>query len=79
MSTSHRNTGKSSGIPVAEVEIDESDARRNVTFTRLRTAILQDKFTAIGKSDESSGSDPYNSGVHRSLEKKSHSWDKRSR
>ena len=79
MSLFRRNPAKDSGIPVSENEIDESDGRREVTITRLRTAILQDKFTALGASVEKSGTDPYNSGVHRALGSKSNPWDKRSR
>ncbi|MEJ0100532.1 MAG: hypothetical protein WDO12_12720 [Pseudomonadota bacterium] len=77
MSTLHRNAGKSSGIPVAEEEVDPSDRRRDVTITRLRMAILQDKSSVVSSGVESCGSDPYNSGVHRALAKKNDPWDKR--
>ena len=79
MGTTHRNSGKDSGIPVGEVELDESDARRDGTISRLRNAIIQDKFTAVSLSAEKAGSDPYNSGVHRALDRKANPWDKRSR
>jgi hypothetical protein len=57
---------------------ESADKRRDDTFMRLRSALLQDRLAVVDTSAESSGTDPYNSGVHRALAR-AHAWSKRAR
>ncbi len=68
----------SSGTRRLEREPAASEQPLNNTFTRLRSALLEDRLTAMALTDENAGRDPYNSGTHRALGK-STAWDKRSR
>lgn len=62
----------------AAVADSASDKRREDTFTRLRSALLEDRLALLELSSENTGTDPYNSGVHRAMAK-AHVWSKRSR
>jgi len=62
----------------AEAGTVPANARRDDTLTRLRTALLEDRLAVMEISGESTGTDPYNSGVHRAMVK-AHVWNKRSR
>ena len=55
-----------------------ADTRRDDTFMRLRAALLEDRLALMDFSTENTGTDPYNSGVHRAMAK-AHVWSKRSR
>lgn len=57
---------------------DQSDPRRDDTISRIRTALIQDRLTVVSLTEEDTGTDPYNSGVHRALAK-AHVWRKGSR
>lgn len=57
---------------------DENDLRRDDTINRLRSALLKDRLAVMALTDENTGTDPYNSGVHRALTK-AHVWRKGSR
>ena len=54
------------------------DQRRDDTFMRLRTALLEDRLALMETTSEQTGTDPYNSGVHRAMAR-AHVWSKRSR
>lgn len=51
---------------------------RSDTFTRLRSALLEDRLAVLESAHENTGTDPYNSGIHRAMTK-AHVWGKRSR
>jgi len=75
-----RNSSYDSGqreAPTA-APVDQNDQRRDDTINRLRSALLQERLAVISLTDENSGTDPYNSGVHRALAK-AHVWRKGSR
>ena len=55
-----------------------TEKRREEALTRLRSALLEDRLELMEHSDESTGTDPYNSGIHRAMVK-GHVWKKRSR
>jgi hypothetical protein len=57
---------------------DEGDVRRDETISRLRSALMHDRLSVMALTDENTGTDPYNSGVHRALAK-AHVWRKGSR
>jgi hypothetical protein len=61
-----------------EVIEEAAEKRREDTFTRLRSALLEERLAVMETSSENSGTDPYNSGVHRAMAK-AHVWSKRSR
>jgi hypothetical protein len=61
----------------ATAEAKEADKRRDNTLGRIRTALLRDRLSVLSLSDENTGADPYNSGVHRALAS-THVWRKRS-
>jgi hypothetical protein len=67
-----------SGICRLEPATAGNEPQLNNTFMRLRSALLEDRLSAMELSDESTGNDPYNSGTHRALGK-STVWNKRSR
>ncbi|HTQ36640.1 MAG TPA: hypothetical protein VMH77_06355 [Steroidobacteraceae bacterium] len=54
------------------------DQRHRDTLARLRDALVQDRLKVMDLSGERTGTDPYNSGVHRALGN-GQVWDKRSR
>jgi hypothetical protein len=64
----------------SQEDSDASDAnkRRDDTLTRIRSALLENRLSVVALSSENTGTDPYNSGVHRALAK-AHVWSKRSR
>ena len=65
--------------PLQAKVADASDERhREDTFMRLRSALLEDRLAVLELSGENTGTDPYNSGVHRAMAK-GHVWNKRSR
>ena len=72
------NKNASSGIRRLERGTAGSEPQLNNTFMRLRSALLEDRLSAMELSDESAGSDPYNSGTHRALGKAT-IWNRRSR
>jgi hypothetical protein len=51
---------------------------RGDTFSRLRSALLEDRLAVMEGGRENTGTDPYNSGIHRAMAK-AHVWGKRSR
>lgn len=66
------------GIRRLERETAGNEPQLNNTFMRLRSALLEDRLSAMELSDEDAGNDPYNSGTHRALGKAT-VWNKRSR
>jgi hypothetical protein len=54
------------------------DQRRDDTLMRLRAALLEDRLTLMEVTGEQTGTDPYNSGVHRAMAR-ADVWSKRSR
>ena len=64
--------------PAQPVSSAEAEKRRDDTLTRIRSALLEDRLAVMAFTNENTGSDPYNSGVHRALAK-AHVWSKRSR
>jgi hypothetical protein len=73
-----RNTTTSSSTHGADKGPADSDQQRNNTLTRIRAALLEDRLSAMALTEENTGNDPYNSGVHRALGKAT-VWTKRSR
>lgn len=72
-------TSNSNGAPrPVEAKASEADKRRDETITRIRAALLNDRLEVMDLSGENTGTDPYNSGIHRVLAK-SEVWNKRSR
>lgn len=55
-----------------------ADRRREDTLTRLRNALLEERLAVLELSDESTGTDPYNSGIRRGPHA-FNGWGKRSR
>jgi len=75
----HSNKPPNSGKPAQSgITARAADRRRDDTLTRLRSALLEDRLAVLDLASENTGTDPYNSGVHRTLAK-GHVWDKRSR
>ncbi len=62
----------------AKVADASAERRREDTLARLRSALLEDRLAVLELSGENTGTDPYNSGVHRVLGK-GLVWNKRSR
>ncbi len=77
MSTSNSKNASNS-IRRPETRPADSDQPLNNTFTRLRSALLEDRLAGMALTDENTGNDPYNSGTHRALGKAT-IWNKRSR
>jgi hypothetical protein len=77
MST-NSNSDPAQGATRASAAADEGDKRRDDTISRIRTALIQDRLTVMSLTEENTGTDPYNSGVHRALAK-THNWRKGSR
>jgi hypothetical protein len=75
-SNSNSDPARRAGPTAAPV--DQGDQRRDDTINRLRTALIKDRLAVISLTDENTGTDPYNSGVHRALVK-AHVWRKGSR
>jgi hypothetical protein len=65
-------------MPRPESASGDGDQRRNQTLTRIRAALLQDKLAVMTLTNENTGTDPYNSGVHQALGKAT-AWHRRSR
>jgi hypothetical protein len=78
MSISDSNSDQGRNTDRAAAETAEVDRRRDDTLNRIRTALLRDRLAVTSLSDENTGTDPYNSGVHRALAK-AHVWGKRPR
>lgn len=78
MSKFDSNSQQGAGARQAAKEAADSDKRRDDTISRIRSALLRDRLTVMSLGDENTGTDPYNSGVHRALTK-THDWKKRSR
>lgn len=76
-SNSDSSYNHSASRPV-EAKASEADRRRDETITRIRTALLNDRLAVMDLSGENTGTDPYNSGVHRVLARPE-VWNKRSR
>lgn len=72
------NKNATSGIRRLERDTAGNEPQLNNTFMRLRSALLEDRLSAMELSDENTGNDPYNSGTHRALGKAT-VWSKRSR
>jgi hypothetical protein len=66
-----------SGIRRPEREPAGNEQPLNNTFMRLRSALLEDRLSAMDLAAENTGTDPYNSGTHQALGKAV--WSKRSR
>jgi hypothetical protein len=64
--------------PKAANDPSASDRRRNETLERIRAALLDERLAVLELSGETTGTDPYNSGVHRTLGR-GDVWSKRSR
>jgi hypothetical protein len=76
-------SGTESKIPCQEKQAQTkgsalADDSRNDTFMRLRSALLEDRLAVLESQTENTGTDPYNSGIHRAMAK-AHVWNKRSR
>ena len=56
----------------------KADTRQRDTLARLRSALLEQRLGLMETADQSTGTDPYNSGIHPALVK-GHDWGKRSR
>jgi len=54
------------------------DRRRDDTLTRLRSALAGQRLSLLDLTGEDTGTDPYNSGVHRALAQ-TYAWRKRAR
>lgn len=78
MSRPNSNSEHSGDSRQAQVEASATDKRVEDTFTRLRSALLEERLSLLDLSGEGAGTDPYNSGTHRALVK-AHVWGKRSR
>jgi hypothetical protein len=78
MSKSNTRSDQEGHTPTAEPAISRADRRRDETLTRIRSALLEERLAVVTSSGENTGTDPYNSGVHRALSG-AHSWSKRSR
>jgi hypothetical protein len=76
--SAHNSKNAVNGIRRVDREPVGGDQPLNNTFLRLRSALLEDRLASMDLTDESAGSDPYNSGTHRALGK-STVWNKRSR
>ena len=64
--------------PRAPENPSAGDQRRSETLERIRAALLDQRLAVLEISGESTGTDPYNSGVHRTLGR-GDVWSKRSR
>ncbi len=73
-----RNNKTNSSMPGTGKKPADSDQQLQNTITRIRSALLEDRLAAMSLTDENTGSDPYNSGVHRALGKAT-VWTRRSR
>jgi hypothetical protein len=62
----------------AQMSEESADKRREDTFMRLRAALLEERLALVDTSAENTGTDPYNSGIHRALVR-AQVWNKRSR
>ena len=76
------SSSSSSTPPVAtsnaETKPSAGDQRRSETLERIRAALLDERLAVMEFSGENTGTDPYNSGVHRTLGR-GEVWSKRSR
>jgi len=77
MSSPDSKIGKGNSGPV-KAEESTGERRQNDTFTRLRTALLEERLALMERSSEDSGTDPYNSGIRRTT-LEAPVWNKRSR
>lgn len=62
----------------AKIAAAVDDTGREDTFTRLRSALLEERLELMEVGSQNTGTDPYNSGIHRAMVK-AHVWGKRSR
>jgi hypothetical protein len=73
-----RTIAPTSRSPKAANSPSASDQRRSETLERIRAALLDERLAVLELSGEATGTDPYNSGVHRTLGR-GDVWSKRSR
>jgi hypothetical protein len=78
MSSPDSNSPGSSASAKVKVLEESADQRREDTFMRLRSALLEDRLALMDTGSENTGTDPYNSGIHRAMAK-AHVWSRRSR
>ena len=78
MSSSDSKSPANEDSVEAPLPEESADKRREDTFMRLRSALLEERLALVDTSPENTGSDPYNSGIHRAMAK-AHVWSKRSR
>lgn len=67
--------------PAADLDLDDTARidRRNTVFAQIEAALLADKLSLEESAAKATGSDPYNSGVFKGVDKKPAVWTKRSR
>ena len=78
MSGPDSNSHESGNSRQTKVPEESVDQRREDTFMRLRSALLEERLAVLDTTSENTGTDPYNSGIHRAMVK-AHVWNKRSR
>lgn len=78
MSTSNNHFNSKRPTTPTAPEISKSEQRREDTLNRIRSALVEERLAVVSTSEENTGTDPYNSGIHRALATRE-VWSKRSR
>jgi hypothetical protein len=73
--------GQNPNSAAAGLDLDDTARidRRNTIFAQIEAALLADKLSLEESATKATGSDPYNSGAFKSVDKKPAVWTKRSR
>ena len=79
MSTSDNHLKLNRPSKQAAPEISKAEQRREDTLNRIRSALVEERLAVVSANEENTGTDPYNSGIHRALASSHHVWNKRSR
>ncbi len=78
MSTSDNHLDLDHPATQTEPQVSRAEQRREDTLNRIRSALVEERLEVVSAGAENTGTDPYNSGIHRALAS-GHVWTKRSR